>query len=372
MQTKIVNTRRRVKDFLKVPFIINKGDPNWIPPLNKDIEKVFKKDKNPLYREGDAVRWVLYEQNKPVGRVAAFIHPKLLNKEEGKTGGMGFFECVNDQSMADHLFQKCEEWLAEREIEKVEGPINFGEKDRFWGLLVDGFYPPTYGMNYNPPYYQTLFEHYGFETYYRQFTYYRKVQRPLEEKYREKAERLAANKDYTFGHIDKKRLTHYAEQFRHVYNRAWSERPGFKPMKEEQAMSIMKSLKPVLVDDLVWFGYYKDEPVGFFIMMPELNQIFRYFNGKFGLWEKLRFKWHEWRQTCRKMFGLVFGVDPDHRGIGLEGAMITAAGNHLQPQNRWDDLELTWIGDFNPKMLHIVESLGTEHIKTHITFRKSI
>ena len=372
MKIQKVNAQAAIKAFHDVPFHINASDPNWIAPLRKDIEKVFNPQKNPLFKDGDAQRWILYQDGQLAGRIAAFLHPKLLKKEGLKTGGIGFFECQNDQMAADALFHTAEDWLQARGIKAVEGPINFGEKDRFWGLLIDGFYPPTYGMNYNPAYYSQLFESNGFEPFYYQYTYYRKVEDPLPEKYKERAAKIANDPNYEFGHLDKKNLGQYAEAFRQVYNRAWAERPDFKPMEKEQANHLIESLRPVLVADLVWFGYYKQEPVSFFIAMPELNEIFKHFNGRFGLLEKIRFKWHEWRKTCRTMFGVAFGIDPGHRSIGLEGALINTAAEHLQPQNRWEDLELTWIGDFNPKMQKIVESLGAYPIKTHVTYRKLI
>lgn len=371
MELKQVRSKAEKDQFLQVNEFINKEDPNWIKPLDQDIRQIFDPLKNEYFKEGEVSRWLLKDGKMPVGRVAAFIHPKFINNEGQDFGGMGFFECINDQTAANRLFDACAEWFQKRNLNGMYGPVNFGEKDKWWGLLVEGFYEPTYGMNYNPGYYQKLFEQYGFLPAYHQYTYHRYVATSLPEKYKEKASKISQDPNYQFAHIDKNHLKRYATEFTEVYNSAWKAYKDFKPMDHDVALKLLKKLRPVMEEELIWFGYYKGEPIAFFIMMPELNQIFRHFNGKFGLREKLLFKWHQWKGTCRKMFGLAFGIVPEHQGIGVEGALITAAGNHLQPQKRWDEMEMTWIGDFNPKMLRIVESLGAAHCRTHITYQKA-
>ena len=121
--------------------------------------------------------------------------------------------------------------------------------------------------------------------------------------------------------------------------------------------------------DIVWYAYFNNEPVGFFVMLPELNQIFKHVNGKLDLIGKLKFLYHKTRGTCRKCFGVVFGIVPEHQGKGLEGAMVMATANHVWPLNRYDDFEMNWIGDFNPKMVRIAESIGAETKKVHHTYR---
>jgi GNAT superfamily N-acetyltransferase len=183
-------------------------------------------------------------------------------------------------------------------------------------------------------------------------------------------ERIARDPRYHFEHIRRKKLEKYAEDFSVVYNKAWASHQGVKPIKLPQAMNIMRKLKPVLDENIVWFAYYDKEPVGFFIMLPELNQWFKHVNGKMNWWGKLKFAWHRWRRTSRKIFGVAFGVVPEHQRRGVEGAMVVAVGEHIHPLERYDTFEMNWIGDFNPKMMHIAESVGGKVIKTHITYRK--
>ena len=366
-----VTTPQDAKDFLKVPLGIYRNDTLWVRPLNKDIDAVFDQKKNKYFRHGEAIRWILKDENgKLIGRVAAFINKKSANTFDQPTGGIGFFECINDQNAAFQLFDICKQWLMARGMEAMDGPINFGEKDAWWGLMVDGFASPTYRMNYNPPYYKELFEAYGFKIYYEQYCYHMNVKQQIPENYKIKADRIKQNPAYHCEHIRKNNLAKYIEDFRSIYNKAWGKHAGFKDMEPSQAKAIMKSIKPIMEEELLWFAYYDDTPIGFFIMLPELNQIFKHLNGNLNLWGKLKFLWYKWRGACNKMFGLVFGIIPEHQGKGVEGFIIMSAAEVIQKQNAYTDLEMTWIGDFNPKMLHLVESLGSTRCKTYITYRK--
>ncbi|MCH5683915.1 hypothetical protein LWM68_06355 [Niabella sp. W65] len=159
-----VNTPALARDFIKVNVLINQNDPNYIRPLDKDINEVFDKEKNKTFRSGEAIRWILQDsQGQLIGRIAAFVNRKYKTKgDEGPVGGMGFFDCINNQAAADILLDAAKNWLAERGMTAMDGPINFGERDTWWGLLVKGFEPPLYRMNYNPAYYKDLLENYGF------------------------------------------------------------------------------------------------------------------------------------------------------------------------------------------------------------------
>lgn len=357
------------KEFLILPLKIYKGDPNWIRPLDKDINAVFDKEKNKSFRHGKLKRWILYDNDTCIGRVAAFINTRTSSKFKQPTGGMGFFECINNQEAANLLFDTCKKWLMEEGMEAMDGPINFGERDKWWGCLVEGFTEPNYTSNYNPPYYKDLFENYGFQLYYKQFTFSRPVVGSLPESVAKKTERIARDPDYTFKHIEVSNLEKYTDDFLEVYNKAWGKHVGVAQLRRAQAIAIFKQLKPLIDPDIVWYAYYKNEPVGFFLMLPEVNQIFKYVNGKMNLLGKLKFLYFKRKGVCRKMFGVSFGITPEHQGKGLEGAIINKAAEHIQPMGKYDVFEMNWIGDFNPVMIKLCESVGSHIAKTHITYR---
>lgn len=373
MQIVEVNTKKEIKEFIEFPVRLYKNVPEWIRPLDKDIEKVFDKKENKFFRHGECARWILTDnKGKTIGRVAAFINKKTANTTEYATGGMGFFECVNDTLASTMLIDKCKQWNMERGMEAMDGPINFGERDQWWGLLVDGFdKEPNYCMPYTMPYYKDFFEQYGFKNYFEQYTYAMPVQSQMPEKYREKASRIARDPNYNYKNYDKKKLEKFADDFLYIYNKAWAKHGGLKGMAKPQAVSIFKKMNPIVDTDIVVFAYYKEEPIGFFIMIPELNQIFKYLNGKFDLWAKLKFLYHQKiKKSCRKMFGVAFGIIPEYQGRGVEGAVIMEAARIIQPKDKYDIFEMNWIGDFNPKMIHLVNEFGAQVAKTHITYRK--
>ncbi len=372
MEIVAVNSAKTAKAFLKLPLKIYKNYKSWIQPLNNDIEQVFDPKQNKFFRHGECNRWILQKDGQTIGRVAAFINRKTVNKDDQPTGGMGFFECIEDQNAAFTLFDTCKAWLTEKGIEAMDGPINFGDRDRWWGLLVDGFdIEPNYCCNYNPPYYQDFFEAYGFQIYFKQFTYGRKTRDPFHPKIKAKADKVSQDPNYTFKHLTKNDLAKYTEDFRTVYNQAWASHKGVAEMSTLQAKNAMKKIKPIMDEKIIWYGYYNDEPIAFFLLLPEVNQIFKHVNGKLDWWGKLKFLYHKTTKSCNKMYGVVFGVVPKHQGKGVEGALIIATAKMVQDDyHRYEDLEMNWIGDFNPKMIRVVEQVGGSVFKTHHTYRK--
>lgn len=368
-----VNSKKTKREFLHVPVILYKNDPNWIRPLDNDIESIFDPKKNKRFRHGEAIRWVLKdEQGMCVGRVAAFIDGKVANANEQPTGGIGFFECINNPKAANIIFNACKGWLAQHGMEAMDGPINFGERDRWWGLLIDGFYQPNYCMDYHHAYYKTLFEDYGFKPYFYQYTYHL----PVTDKYVdpiiwEKAQRIAKNPDYQVRCISKKSLEKFADDFITIYNKAWGRYTGVGKMTKPQAMAMLNEIKPILDERLMQFAYFNDEPIGFLIMIPELNQVVKYLNGNFNLWGKLRMMYLlKVRKVCTKALGLVFGVIPQHQGKGVEGALIKGLTNWAFKDNfPYKEIEMNWIGDFNPAMRKVVAQIGAKVRKTHVTLR---
>lgn len=363
-----------VKEFLMLPVRLYRDDKNWIRPLDNDIERLFDPKTNKLFRTGEAIRWIaINEEGKTVGRVAAFYDKKSSSANKQPTGGMGFFESENCRDTAFRLFDACREWLKERGMEAMDGPVNFGDRDRWWGLLVDGFFPPNYAMPYNFPYYRELFEEYGFKNYFNQYTYYRPVSpEGVDPSIMAKAERIRANPDYSFRYPSKRDMEKVPIDFMTIYNKAWARyQGGGRGITETHARALFKTMKPIVDRRLLWFGYYKDEPISFFIMLPEINSIVKHLNGKMDLIGKLKFMWHRHiAGTTKKAFGLIFGVVPEHQKKGVEGAIIGAfADIALAPGFPYRELEFNWIGDFNPSMIHLIEQIGATVLKTHITYR---
>ncbi len=371
MQLIEVTGKKTAKEFIEVNVLINKNDPNYIRPLDKDIHEVFDPKKNKAFRHGEVIRWILKDENENlIGRIAAFVNKKYKTKgDEGPVGGIGFFDCINNQNAADMLFDVAKHWLMQKGMQAMDGPINFGERDRWWGLLVEGFEPPVYCLNYNQPYYQQLFENYGFKKFFSQYCYALKVKDRLPEKFYTRHAKFSTDPAFAARHIKKIQLEKYAEDFAIIYNKAWAGHGGLKSLNTEIVLKTFKTMKPVMDERIMWYTYHNDEPVAMWINIPDLNQWFKYLDGRFDWWGKLKFLWIKKTKPCRKFTGVVFGIVPEWQGTGIEGFMIIESAKIIQDQMLYDDLEMQWIGDFNPKMINIAESLGTYRSRELITYR---
>ena len=368
-----VKDKKTAGEFLHLPRLIYADDPNWISHLDQDVEAVFDPDKNPRFRSGEAMRWILRNnRGELIGRIAAFVNEQLAYTFKQPTGGMGFFECINDKDAAFLLFDTCKAWLEKRGIEAMDGPVNFGEKERFWGLLVEGHgRRPPYLMNYHPPYYKELLEAYGFQNYYEQYVYHSPTDVSLPPVLEKVQQRLIRKQGYHFEHLHTENLEKYARDFMTIYNKAWGKaHKHFREMTMEEAIKSFKGMRSVIDEKLIVFGYHQGEPVAFFIGMPELNELLRFVDGKLNTLGKIKFLYHRWRGKCRTIYGMVFGVVPEYQKKGLESALILSLKEIISRRNFYKSMIITWIGDFNPQMIKIVEHFGAEKIFTLVTYRK--
>lgn len=365
-----VNSKKDKKDFIQIACSIYKNEKNWIRPLDKDINSVFDPKTNKAFRKGDVKRWILKNNNETIGRIAAFYSSKN-DKEKLRVGGCGFFECIDDEEAAKMLFDTAKNWLEKNGYNSMDGPINFGERDKWWGCLVEGFdIDPNYLQNYGKTYYQKLFENYGFQLLFRQLTFLKKVRTPLSEKLSLKAERALRDPNYNFKTLEKRNIQKYIRDFTKIYNDAWSKYPGVSKLELSQAKLLFAQLKPILDEKILWFAYHNNDPVGFFISIPEMNQIFKHVNGKLDLFGKLKTFYHlKIKNSCKKMVGLVFGIVPKHQGKGVDGALIMASRETIQEKLAYEDLELNWIPDFNKSMIRVAEQVQVKLGKIHHTYR---
>jgi len=374
MEIKKVDTPALANVFLEMPLMLYTSDKQYIRPLDVDIEAVFDAEKNALFKTGDCARWLLFdEQKRAIGRIAAFYDTASMQSYAQPIGGCGFFECIDHEEAAFLLFDQAKEWLMNYGLTAMDGPINFGSRERWWGLLVEGFVPPCYCSNYNPPYYQRLFEAYGFQVYFKQYTYRRLMDEPIDERYAAKAARILENRGYRFAYVGRNKLSEAAQQFREVYNRAWVNHDGVTEMTREDADKLMKNLKPIVDPIGLWFAYFEEKPIGFFISIPDVNQLLvKYVRGKIGWKGLIVLLWNKWFRRCRTLFGIVFGIVPEHQRKGVEVAMIMQAAQIFikkREKTGYEELQMNWIGDFNPKMMNLARQIGATIYKTHHTYR---
>ncbi len=372
-----VTTSRDREEFLNLPKRLYKGDPNWVCPLDSELEALFDPERNYLFRQGEAIRWILRdEKGRTIGRIAAFIDRVRSAAHFQPTGGIGFFEVVNDKNAAFMLFDAGREWLASKGMEAMDGPINFGENDNNWGLLVDGFVRQGYGMPYNKDYYRDFFEDYGFRNYFEQYSYHRDVRTPgnkiveFPPRIMKIAEWLSKRPGYSFRHFEFARKQKFIDDLVEIYNATWkSFKEDFTPLDPELLDALFRKAKPVIDQEIIWFAYFNDKPIAFFILYPDFNQILKSFNGRLHLLNKIRFVFFKMTRKMTRMRAVVGGVLPSYQNSGVESAIFYNLYEVFKRKPWYKELELSWVGDFNPKMIAIYEALGARKAKTHITYR---
>ena len=370
MQLIEVTDQSLAEDFIRVNVLINKGNPNYIRPLDKDVNDVFDPKKNKTFRFGSAIRWILKnDDGELIGRIAAFVNKKYKNRgDDVPVGGVGFFDCINDQNAADMLFDVAKHWLIQQGMQAMDGPVNFGERDRWWGLVVEGFQEPLYCMNYNPHYYPVLLESYGFQSFFHQICLGMDPKQKLSDKIFERHAVYEKDPAFCVQHIQKKNLEKYAEDFTAVYNAAWAGHGGLKELKKEQIVLMFKKMKPVMDERIIWFAYQNEKAIAIFVNLPDLNQWFKYLNGKFDLLHKLKFLWIKATKPCKKFTGLVFGIIPEFQGKGIDAFIVGEAYKDvMKPSFPYTEYEMQWIGDFNPKMLNVAQGLGNVYQSRKLT-----
>jgi hypothetical protein len=194
-------------------------------------------------------------------------------------------------------------------------------------------------------------------------------QAPLAPKIWERHNALEKMGGFSSSTIKKNQLQKFASDFAIVYNKAWAGHGGLKQMETKQVVIMFNKMKPVMDEKILWFAYYNNQPVAMFINLPDLNQWFKHLDGKFGLLQKIKFLWLKKFTANDKFTGLVFGVVPEWQGKGVDAYIIAESAKVIQTNKkpRYEKYEMQWIGDFNPKMLNVADSLGETYRSRNLT-----
>jgi hypothetical protein len=369
-----VRSKADIREFHDLPRRLYRGDPNWIAPLQGEIEAVFDPAKNARFKNGEAVRWVLRDEGgNSAGRAAAFVDYEKARQSAVPAGGLGFFECRDDRAAAGLLFDAARQWLAERGMKAMDGSVNFGENFSHWGVLVEGFEPQGYGMPYNFPYYRTLFEGYGFRDYFQQFTYHLDLSRPLPERQVKFARYLVRKGGFEFRPFDRKDLRRFIRDLAEVFNSTWSDyMEDYHPPAETDVEAMFRAAKPVIVDDFIWFAYKDGRPVGTLVAFPDVNQLLAHFDGRLSLWKLPKLLYLKARKTVTRNRLLLAGVVPEFQNSGVIAPLFLKFHEAVRRRAHYTEIELSWVGDYNPRMRKVYEQIGAVPAKKHITYRYMI
>ena len=375
-----VKTKQDKKEFINFPKELYKNDPFWVCQLDSGIESVFDPAKNHTFKHGEAIRWILKDEgNQTIGRIAAFIDKVRSSANRQPTGGIGFFEVVENKEAAFILFNVAVEWHRSHGMEAMDGPVNFGENDNNWGLLVEGFTQPGFGMPFNKKYYRNYFEAFGFKNYFEQYSYHRAVRNSdnkiveFPERIMKIAEWLSKRPGYSFQHFEFRNKEKFVKDIVEIYNSTWSVfKEDFTPLDPVILEESLEHAKLIIDEKLIWFAYFNHKPIAFFVLFPDLNQILKHLNGTMNPWNIIRFVYFKMTHEMTRMRAVVGGVHPSHQNSGVESAIFFQLYKVFKKKPWFKELELSWVGDYNPRMIAIYEALGARIAKTHITYRYMI
>ncbi len=371
MQLIEVNDQVGVELFHAVAKQHYRSDPNYVAQLRSEIEGLFDQKKNTVLSHGKAIRWILSsDQGELMGRIAAFVDFRKRDHSDPPAGGVGFFVCDDNQEAANTLFDTAKEWLSALACEAMDGNINFGENFVNWGLLVEGFMPQGYGMPYNKPYYQKLFESYGFKDYFQQYSYHVDMTKPLPVRMVKFAEYLETRPGYTFEHYRKRNNKKYIADFVYILNQTWSDyMEGYTPVAEKDIEQILTTANPIIVEKFIWLAYKDGEPIGVTVAFPDVNQLLIHFDGELNVFKMLKFMWLKHRKTITRNRVFLAGVIPEYQNSGVIAAMFLQFVRAMKEMPEYTEMELSWVADYNPRMRKIYEQIGGVPMKKHITYR---
>lgn len=358
------------KEFLQVPKILYKNDKNWVCPLDVEIEGIFNPNSNICFQNGEAERWILKsDEGKLIGRIAAFIDRRKVDVYKQPTGAAGFFECINNQEAANLLFDIAREWLSSKGMEAMVAPVNFGENYNYQGVLIEGFVQQTYGMNYNFPYYSELYVSYGFKEYFGQSSFRKQLDKEISGRLVKFAEYIASRPEYSFEHLKFNNIDKYINDFAFTYNKIWSAfHDGYIPLKNEEIRKMLKEASMVIEEEFIWFAYDKGKPIGIMVAFPDVNQILKKLkNGKLNILNKLKFIYYKKRAVSRSR-AFMFGILPEYQNKGVIASLFYQMIKILRNKPQYIEAEISWVGDYNPKMLSIFDKFGAKLAMKHSTY----
>ncbi len=264
VEVRPVVTRRERKLFLEYPWEIYRDTPQWMPPLRQNQKEMVGFARNPFHDDAEVQPFLAWHNHKVVGRIAAVLNHAHNRKHNEKRGFFGFFEVINDQEVANALFDAVRAWMAQRGITELRGPAN-PSLNHECGLLVQGFdKPPTFMMTYNPEYYVPLVESYGFRKVQDMYAFWGTLD--MLPQVAARLDPVIEIAEERFGvktrALNTKRFRQEIEMFLDVYNRSMDGMWGFVPMSPAEIRHMAGSLKYLIVPELCVVAEIEGKPIG--------------------------------------------------------------------------------------------------------------
>ena len=362
-----VQSGKDLKRFITFPWLVYANDPNWVPPLIREEKKKLSPRSNPFWEHATGAFFLAYRGEKAVGRIAAIEDRIFIDYHREKTGYFGFFECRDDPEAARLLLRTAEAWLKERGLEKMIGPLNPSTND-ICGLLVEGFdSPPRLMMPYNPAYYPTLLENSGLAKAKDLLAY----RIPVPKEMNPRLERLSAvlrKKGLSVRNIRMKDFHRELKLVREIYNSAWSKNWGFVPITEAELRHMARELKPLVEPRLAFFAEYRGKEVGFYLVLPDYNQVIKKMDGKMGPRQLLTFLLGRKKIDAVRL--LMAGIEKEYQKKGLDALLYLESARAARDLG-YRDSEISWLLEDNLLVIRATEMMGGTLYKTYRIYQKT-
>jgi len=350
IEIKKVESKGDLMKFIKMQWGIYEGNPYWVPPLIMDRKKILNKEKNPFYKHSDADFFLAYKDGKIAGRIAAIKNGQHNKYHNDKVGFFGFFECINDQAVANMLFDAARDWLKAKGCDTMRGPANPSSNDE-WGLLLEGFDDqPRIFMPYTHKYYLELCEKYGFKKAKDLYAYRLVSKEVLSSPKLQRVAKLARERyKLEINQLDKKDFDGAMAKVKDVYNKSWAPNWGFVPMTDEELDAMGEDLKMLAEPSLVLFGEVEGKNVGFALVTPDYNFIFKKMNGKLLPFNFIKLFSKKSRKDIEYVRIIALGLIPEFQKKGLDAVFYWEIVNRAK--NLGIELgEASWILEDNDMM----------------------
>jgi GNAT superfamily N-acetyltransferase len=373
-------TPQQRDEFIFFQWVPYKGNPYWVPPLISERREFYDKTKHPFHQHAEVAMFLAKRGGQTVGTIYATDNRAHNEFQHENVGMFGGFECLNDQAVADALFDRAAEWLKARGRSAVRGPFNFSTNEEC-GLLIDAFDDsPRLMMTYNPPYYCELIERAGFTKAMDMYAYRKDVSAiPTLDAFPPKLKRVT-DKIMQRGQIAVRKvdMQHFDEEVARVkaiYNAAWARNWGFVPMTEAEFDHLAKGLKQVLDPDLIFIVEAKGKPVGFGLTLPDVNEPLRRAYPRPGVpewWTLVKFFYYmKFRKAMKYIRVLVLGVLEEYRVSGIDGVLYAKTAEEAMKKGYYLG-EFSWILESNDPMRSGLEGLGSVIYKTYRIYEKAL
>ena len=376
VQVREVTTRSERRAFLRLPWGIYPGYPNWVPPLLSSIARTLDAKRNPFYQHAESRLYLAWRGRRPVGRVIATVD-RLYNEYHNDTMGFwGFFECENDPEAAKALLDRAADDLRSRGMTQMMGPMNPSINGEC-GILTKGFdLPPVILMPYNPPYYPDLIEQAGLEKVKDLFAYLllsKNVTGDSEQLQRiERLGKLIHRRHPTLRvrTLDMANYDADVLALGHLFNTVRKDNWGFVPTTEAEVRAMARDIKPIADPQMVFIAELDGKPVGCLLALPDINPLLRKCNGRL-----LPFGWLHLLRGRRSLHWLrVFGSAalPEHRHIGIIPLLF---GEVIRTGHRrgYTHAELSWVSEGNLRpILAIEQALKPELYKVYRVYGRPL